>query len=138
MAYLDSSIYNPQAILAGIPDGHDLHVCSAQPANFAGVAGVSLGNRPGVSLSAVGPRPGGGLQRSILANFNDGVVTAAQISEGTHWAYVDQAGSRLLAAGRLGGTAFARTLVPTKPWWIDDPIVIGIPEPVDGPEPAGA
>lgn len=75
-----------------------LHVCSSEPATFAGVSTASLGSRP-VTNGAVGNRTGGGRE------FTSTPGTAANYgASGTasHYALVD--GTRLLATGALTAT----------------------------------
>lgn len=76
-----------------------LHICSSEPANYAGVAAVSLGTK--TTPTFTGPVAGDVSGRKITVDaITDGSVSA----DGTasHWAIVD--GTRLLAAGALSAT----------------------------------
>jgi hypothetical protein len=73
-----------------------LHICSAEPADFAGVAAVTLGNKTPPSVGAPEARAGSG-RKVVVAEITDGEVTATALA--THWAVVN--GSRLLAANTL-------------------------------------
>lgn len=90
-----------------------LHICSSQPADFAAVAGVSLGTKtsPTVGTKANGDVSG---RKCTISAITDGSVTGTGTA--SHWALVD--GSRLLAAGALGasqgvtsGNAFTLTAI---------------------------
>jgi hypothetical protein len=76
-----------------------LHICSSEPANFAGVSGVSLGTKS--SPSFTGPSNGDVSGRKITVDaITDGNVNAN--GSASHFAIVD--GSRLLASGSLSAT----------------------------------
>lgn len=74
-----------------------LHICSSEPANFAGVAGVSLGNKTSLSIGAPENRTPNGRKVVVAAITTGGNVTGT--GSASHWAIVD--GTRLLAANSL-------------------------------------
>jgi hypothetical protein len=90
-----------------------VHLCSAEPATWANVGTLTLGNAA-CSIGAPAARPGGGRQVTVAAIANTGTVTAASPTTATHYAVVDQTNSRLLAAAPLvasqtvtGGNTFS-------------------------------
>lgn len=76
-----------------------LHICSSEPANFAGVAGVSLGNKTGLSVGSPENRTPSGRKVVVAAITTGGSVTGT--GSASHWAIVDTANSKLLAAYSL-------------------------------------
>lgn len=78
-----------------------LHICSSQPADFSGIAAVTLGNKasPSVGAPADGVTNG---RRVTVAAITDGSVTGNGTA--THWALADASGSRLLAANTLSAS----------------------------------
>jgi hypothetical protein len=80
-----------------------IHVCSAEPTDFANVASVTLGNKNfGAGNVAGSPATGVGnanSRRVSTAAVTDGTVTAGGTA--THWAITDQTNSRLNATGPL-------------------------------------
>lgn len=78
-----------------------LHICSSEPADYAGIAAVSLGTKASPTFS--GPTTGDTSGRKItIDSISNGNVT----SDGTagYWVLADTDGSRLLASGSLGST----------------------------------
>lgn len=99
-----------------------LHICSAEPANYAGVSGVSLGEKSSPTVSSPADRSGGGREVTVSA-ISDGSVTGTGTA--THWAIVDDTGTELLAAGVLSasqGVTSGNTFTLTA-------FTIGIPDP---------
>lgn len=88
------------ALLNDIQDNVEaLHICSAEPANYAGLAAVDLGNKQTPTMAEPSDRGGGG-RECVVSAITDGNVTATDTA--THWAIVkDTATSKLLAAGVL-------------------------------------
>lgn len=79
-----------------------LHICSAEPADFAGVAGVSLGNKSGLSIGAPENRTPSGRKVVVAAITSGGNVTGT--GSAGYWAIVDTANSKLLAANSLASS----------------------------------
>jgi hypothetical protein len=78
-----------------------IHIVSADPANYAGVAAVSLGNKafaPGAASGSPAAGSPNGRKISTTA-FTDGDVTGDGTATG--WAIVDSVNARLLANGDL-------------------------------------
>ena len=73
-----------------------LHICTGEPANFAGVGGVSLGtkNTPVIDTPVAGTPDG---RKVVVNGFSDGTVDLGGIA--TSWAIVS--GTELLATGAL-------------------------------------
>lgn len=95
MAYL-----NDLALDSGLSwvqsNGTRINICSAEPANFAGIAAVNLGNK---TVTTGAPENGAvdGRQCRVPA-ITDGSVTASGTA--THWA-LSNGSSVLVAAGPL-------------------------------------
>jgi len=77
-------------------NGTQLHICSAEPANFAGIAAVELAD---AAVTLTGPINGdvSGRKVTIPAVSSDGVETSGTA---THWALSDNA-SVLVATGSI-------------------------------------
>lgn len=75
-----------------------LHICDSEPATFAEVGTKTLGNKATPTVGAPGARTPSGRKVTVSA-ITDGEVTGTDAA--THWALVDAAGSKLLAAGAL-------------------------------------
>ena len=99
-----------------------LHICSAEPADFAGVAAVTLGNKTAPVIGAQTDATPDGRQVSI-ATFTDGTVTATGTA--THWALVDDTTSDLLAAVAVPS---AQALTSGNPLSMTSALVIRIPD----------
>jgi hypothetical protein len=101
-----------------------LHICSAEPANYAGLAAVDLGNKQSPSVAEPSDRTPNG-REIVVSAITDGSVTATDTA--THWALVkDTATSELLATGALSasqGVTSANTFTLTQ-------FAIGVPDAV--------
>lgn len=95
MAYINDAALD--AALAEVALSTTLHVCTSQPANFAAVAGVSLGS-VAASWGAAGDATGSGRKRTVTP----GAGTYGSSGTGSHYALVD--GTRLLAAGAMAAS----------------------------------
>ena len=80
-----------------------IHICSAEPSTFGGVASVTLGNKAlgAGGIGAPGARSPSG-RKVTVASFSDGSVTATGTA--SHYAVVDETNSRLLAANALSAS----------------------------------
>lgn len=98
-AFLHDDVYDDGLNVLTSASSKVLHICSAQPANFAEVAGVSLGNKP---AQAIGSPEVGTTGRKVVvgAVATGGSVTATGTA--SHYAIVD--GTRLLAANSLAAS----------------------------------
>lgn len=100
MAYL-----NPRVLDLGLnvldTEATHLHICSSEPANFAGVAGVTLGNKATISIGAPADATPSGRKVTVAA-ISDGSVTGTGTA--SHYAITDAANSRLLVAGSLSAS----------------------------------
>lgn len=76
-----------------------LHICSAQPTDYANVSSVSLGIKTSPVIASPANRTGGGRQITVSA-ITDGEVTAG--GDASNYAIVS--GSELLASGDLSTT----------------------------------
>lgn len=101
-----------------------LHICSSEPANFAGVAAVTLGNKSAPTISAQADGSPNG-RKVEVATFTDGTVTAT--GTGTHWALVDTATSDLLASVAAPAS---QVLTNGNPLSLTSPLVINIADAV--------
>lgn len=78
-----------------------LDLCTAEPANYAGLAAVTLGNKTGVTIPAAADRSGGGREVTVPAT-TAGTITGS--GEGDYYALSDPATSSLIATGALRKT----------------------------------
>ena len=123
MPYIPDLAYD--ALLNYIQDNAEaLHICSAEPANYAGVAGVDLGNKAAPTVAEPGDRSPNG-REIVISAITDGSVTATDTA--SHWAIVkDSATAELLAAGALAapqGVTSGNTFTLTQ-------FAIGVPDAV--------
>lgn len=97
MSYLNSLVLDSglSVIVAG---ASRLHICSAEPADYAGTLAISLGTKSTPTISAIGARTPSGRKVTVSAITNGAVSANGNAS---HWALVDVANSRLLAAKAL-------------------------------------
>ena len=83
-----------------IGTANTLHICSGEPASYAGIAAVELGTKTGLTLT--GPANGDTDGRKVTCPaVTDGAVTAT--STATHWALSDGSNT-LVAAGALSAS----------------------------------
>lgn len=96
---------NPRVLDLGLnvldTEATHLHICSSEPASFAAVAGVTLGNKSALSIGAPADATPSGRKVTVAA-ITDGSVTATGTA--SHWAITDTTNSRLLAAGTLSAS----------------------------------
>lgn len=119
-AYINPNVYDNGLVTLTNATGKVLHITSSQPANYAGVAGVSLGTKSGPTVGSPAARTPSGRKVTISA-ISDGVVSATGTA--SHFALVD--GSLLLAAGPLSSSQAVTNGNPFSLAAID----IGIPDP---------
>jgi hypothetical protein len=82
-----------------------MHICSAEPTDFANVASVTLGNKNFGAGNVCGSPANGSTTDSrkvSTAAVTDGSVTGSGTA--THWAITDQTNSRLNATGPLAAS----------------------------------
>ncbi|CDX19559.1 conserved hypothetical protein [Mesorhizobium sp. ORS 3359] len=97
MSFLNSLVLdNGLSVL--VANGNRLHICSAEPADYAGTLAVSLGTKNTPGISAIGARTPSGRKVTVSAITNGAVSANGNAS---HWAIVDTVNSRLLAAKAL-------------------------------------
>lgn len=77
-----------------------LHLCSAEPANYAGIAAVQLGTKTGLSIGAPADRTPSGRKVTVAA-VTDGTVTATGTAG--FWV-ISKNGTTLMASGALAVT----------------------------------
>ena len=123
MAFLNNVVYdNGLNALSG--SNRVLHICSSEPATYAGVAAVTLGNKADPTIGSPADRSGGGRQVTV-SSITNGDVTGPGTA--THWALVDTTGGgTLLAATSLNapqGVTAGNEFTLTS-------FTIGIPGPV--------
>lgn len=105
-----------------VTNAERLVMCSSEPADYAGVASVTLGVKSAPTFTGPADRSGGGRQITIDA-VTDGTSSAA--GDPTHWALVDDTSSVLLVTG---AETSANTLNESGEWSCGA-IEIGIPDP---------
>ena len=94
---------NPRVLDSGLSvltgEVNKLTICSQEPANYTeGNATYALGAKTSASVGSPGDASPNGRKVTVAA-VTDGAVTATDTA--THWALLDTANSRLLAAGAL-------------------------------------
>ena len=87
MAFLNDNVFDSGLVYA-TTNGTRLDVCSSEPANYAGIAAVTLGNDTVVTGSAGAGSPDG--RAVVVPAITAGSVTATGTA--THWALSDGAG----------------------------------------------
>ena len=104
-------------------DANALHICSQEPTTYTqATTTYSLGSKATPTVAAPSDRAGGGRKVTISA-ISDGVVSTNGTA--THYALVDTATSRLLAAGALN----ASQVVTAPNTFTLAAFDIGIPDP---------
>jgi hypothetical protein len=93
MALIANDVFD--AALNEIATGTTIHICSAEPANFAGIAAVSLGT---ATPSFTGPADGDVSGRKITI---DAVTNGSVTSTDTATSFAIDDGAVLLVAGDL-------------------------------------
>jgi len=100
-----------------------IYICTSEPATFAAAQTARLGTKA-LGASGIGAplarTPSG--RRVQLAAFADGAVTTG--GNASHWAVVDEANSRLLAAG---GLSAAQAVTAGNTWSLPLTDIAGIP-----------
>jgi hypothetical protein len=98
MAYINDEVRD-QGLDWADTNGTRLEVCSSEPANYAAIAGVALGNKTvNTGVTAAGATDG---RRVTVPAITDGAVTATGTA--SHWALHDGS-SLLVASGALSAT----------------------------------
>lgn len=99
MAYINDAAFD--AALTYIDtNGTRLEICSAEPANYAGIAAVALGNKTSLNIGAPANGAVNG-RRVTVAAITDGSVTATGTA--THWA-IHNGSNLLVASGSLSAS----------------------------------
>jgi hypothetical protein len=99
MAFINDEVFD-QGLDYADTNGTRIDICSSEPANYAAIAGVSLGNKTGLNTGATQNGAVNG-RRVIVPAITDGAVTATNTA--THWALSDGA-SILVATGALSSS----------------------------------
>jgi len=99
MAYINDEVFDAGLDYA-TANGTRMDICSSEPANYAGIAAVSLGNKAGLTVGAAQAGAVDG-RRVVVPAITDGSVTA----DGTaaFWALSD-ATAVLIASGALSAS----------------------------------
>jgi hypothetical protein len=123
MPYLDNRVYD-NGLTVLDTEATTFHICSAEPATFGGVAGVTLGNKALAAGDINAPSAGSPNGRKVDVAVSGGNVTANGTA--THFAITDATNSRLLAAGPLS----ASQVVTSGNTFSTSAFTIRIPAPV--------
>jgi hypothetical protein len=99
-AYLNDYILDNG--LAALADGSRLYFCSAQPADYAGIAAVALGYKDTPVITGPADATPSGRKMTIAA-FADGLGTAT--GDAAYWVLVSVADSRLLTGNDISPVA---------------------------------
>lgn len=122
MAYLNDRVLDNGLQVLTNETTH-LHLCSQEPATFAEATSTyTLGNKAGPTVGSPSARTPDGRKVTVSA-ISDGAVTGT--GEATHYALVDNANSRLLAARLL---ASSQQVTDGNPFTLTS-FDIGIPGP---------
>ena len=98
MSFINDEVYD-QGLDYADTNGTRLEICSSEPANYAAIAGVALGNKTlNTGATVAGATDG---RRVIVPAITDGAVTATGTA--SHWALHDGS-SILVATGALSTT----------------------------------
>lgn len=108
MPYVNPNVYD-NGLAWAVTNGTTLSICSAEPANYAGIAAVELGVKADVEVGA--PEAGAVSGRRVIIPEVTGGTTE-ETGDASHWALHDDTGV-LVAAGPL--TA-AQTVTTGNPW----------------------
>lgn len=102
MPFLNDRVYD-NGLTVLDTEATTLHICSAEPSTFAGVASVTLGNVALAGGDIGAPAAGSPDGRQVtVAALSGGSVTTSGTA--THYAITDTANSRLLAANALSAS----------------------------------
>lgn len=103
-------------------DAEQLYICSAEPANYAGIAAVLLGNKASPAITGPADRSGGGREITFTA-ITDGSITA----DGTasHVVVADVTGTLLLFSKALSST---QVVTNGNPFTLNS-FKVGFPDP---------
>lgn len=97
MAFIADSVFDSGLGTISGTSNRTLHICSAEPANYAGIAAVTLGNK--ASLTVGSPTNGATDGRRVITNaITDGSVTGTGTA--AYWALTDGT-SVMYATGSL-------------------------------------
>jgi hypothetical protein len=118
MPFLNDDVLD--AALAELSDATAFHICTDEPANYAGLAAVTLGNKTSPTITAAANAAPNGRQRTI-ATFTGGTVTGTGTAD--CWALVD--GSRIIASGTLSS---AQAVTSGNTFSLTSAIAIRIPD----------
>jgi hypothetical protein len=121
MPFLNDAVLD--AGLAALLDATVLHICTDEPANYAGLAAVTLGNKTSPTITAASDGSPNGRQRTVAA-FTGGTVTGTGTAD--CWALVDVPGTRILASGTL--TSGGQVVTSGNTFSLTSAIAIRIPD----------
>ena len=99
MVYINDEVRD-QGLDYADTNGTRIDICSSEPANYAAIAGVTLGNKTGLNTGATQDGAVNG-RRVIVPAITDGSVTGT--GNATHWALSDGA-AVLIASGALSAS----------------------------------
>jgi hypothetical protein len=106
-------------------DGTVLHACSADPANYAGLAAVTLANKTGLVLTANADGAVSGRSLTIPV-FADGTVTTGSTVTATHWVLTNGTDT-IVASNTL---AVNRAFAPGDDFKLNTALIINFPDAV--------
>tara|TARA_R110000824_G_scaffold401741_1_gene614350 strand:- start:4593 stop:4964 length:372 start_codon:yes stop_codon:yes gene_type:complete len=122
MALLDNRVFD-NGLTVLDTEANAIYITSQQAVSYVDATSTSaLGDSTSLSIAAPSDRSGGG-REVVVAAITDGSVTGTGTA--THYAIVDTANSRLLAAGSLT----ASQSVTTGNTFTLSSVSIGIPDP---------
>jgi len=124
MASINHDVFD-QGLTQISSTGTVLHLCSAEPADYAAALATSLANKTGITVAAPSDLPAGGRQ-VVVPEVTDGDTTGN--AQATHWALLDVT----LAAERLLATEEIDTPIDivSGNMFATESFIIAIPDPL--------
>ena len=113
MAYINDEVYD-QGLNYATLYGVRLDICSSEPANYAGIAAVSLGHKDPVVTGAAENGLIDG-RKVVVPEITDGIVTGN--GDATHWALFDDINNILVATDTLNNGP--QTVTSGNPFTLD-------------------
>jgi hypothetical protein len=102
-------------MLSDIANADQMHICSAKPANYAAVSGVTLGYVAMAGGDFTLADASGGNGRKLTVSSKD--ITATDTGTGTHLCLVDDGETTLKAAHEISGVLMTETESRTFASW---------------------
>lgn len=112
MPYINDSVFDT-GLAVITSNATKIDICSSEPANYAGIAAVTLGNKTGLTVGSAEAGTVDG-RKVVVPAITDGSVT--DDGDATHWA-LSNGSSTLYASGPLSGGG--QTVSTGNPFTLD-------------------